>query len=176
MYELYLRKIYIILGKGMRKGPGLHVLDALFIAGEDVRNFDLKVRNAMLRTFVQAMAKPSLPDHITMRVKDLFGLEHLNQHCYSTLSLRPVKGYQGPKLTAKVHEERIDLPTGEVKTVIKYIIPSAVMMFPVVKAPYLIAFSKSKQRKYWFNFTNQESSYECPPNALVDTKNSLERR
>ena len=128
----------------MRKGPGLHLLDALFIAGEDVRNFDLKVRNAMLRTFVQAMAKPSLPDHITMRVKDLFGLEHLNQHCYSTLSLRPVKGYQGPKLTAKVHEERIDLPTGEVKTVTKYIIPTAVV------SPFLCSLRAS--RSLLFNF------------------------
>ena len=40
-----------IAGKGMRKGPSLHIIDALFIAGEDIRNKELKLRNSLLKTF-----------------------------------------------------------------------------------------------------------------------------
>ena len=35
----------------MRKGPSLHIIDALFIAGEDIRNKELKLRNSLLKTF-----------------------------------------------------------------------------------------------------------------------------
>ena len=122
------------------------------------------------------MAKPSLPDHVVMRVKDIFGLENLENHCLSKLTLRMVKGYNGTKLTSEIDRENIILPNGDEKIISKYIIPTGIVMFPIVKAPYLIAFSKSQQRKYWFNFTNRESSYECPPSALVDVKTSLEQR
>jgi len=63
-------------GKGMRKCPALHVIDAVYVAGEDWREkYDLKERNRLLRLFVKAMDKPSMPDHVIMRVKDLVGLE-----------------------------------------------------------------------------------------------------
>ena len=35
----------------MRKGPSLHIIDALFIAGEDIRNKELKLRKSLLKTF-----------------------------------------------------------------------------------------------------------------------------
>ena len=55
---------------GMRKCPALHIIDAVYIAGEDWRvKYDLKERNRLLRLFVKAMAKPSQPDHVIMRVK-----------------------------------------------------------------------------------------------------------
>ena len=61
-------KIFII--PGMRKCPALHIIDAVYIAGEDWRvKYDLKERNRLLRLFVKAMAKPSQPDHVIMRVK-----------------------------------------------------------------------------------------------------------
>ena len=61
-------KFFII--PGMRKCPALHIIDAVYIAGEDWRvKYDLKERNRLLRLFVKAMAKPSQPDHVIMRVK-----------------------------------------------------------------------------------------------------------
>ena len=55
---------------GMRKCPALHIIDAVYVAGEDWRvKYDLKERNRLLRLFVKAMAKPSQPDHVIMRVK-----------------------------------------------------------------------------------------------------------
>ena len=55
---------------GMRKCPAMHVIDAVYVAGEDWREkYDLKERNRLLRIFVKAMEKPSMPDHVIMRVK-----------------------------------------------------------------------------------------------------------
>ncbi len=49
-------------GKSMRRGRAVHIIDALIIAGEDLRSkYDLKFRNAILRAFVKSMAKPSHP-------------------------------------------------------------------------------------------------------------------
>ena len=54
----------------MRKCPALHIIDAVYVAGEDWREkYDLKERNRLLRIFVKAMEKPSMPDHVIMRVK-----------------------------------------------------------------------------------------------------------
>ena len=54
----------------MRKCPALHVIDAVYVAGEDWQEkYDLKERNRLLRIFVKAMHKPSMPDHVIMRVK-----------------------------------------------------------------------------------------------------------
>ena len=43
--------------------------------------YDLKERNRLLRIFVKAMHKPSMPDHVIMRVKgkDDFSLLNPNQ-------------------------------------------------------------------------------------------------
>ena len=54
--------------KGMRKCPSLHVIDAMYVAGEDWRNHDLKTRNEMLKIFVKAMAKPSLPGRFCIKI------------------------------------------------------------------------------------------------------------
>ena len=160
----------------MRKGPGLHILDAVFIAGEDLREKELKLRNAMLKTLVQSMAKPSKPDHVIMRVKDIFGLENLEQQCLSKLTLQMVKGHNGLKLTANVSQETVRLLNGDEKIIERFVVPTGIVLFPIVKHPYLIAFSKSQQRKYWFNYTNRESSYECPQSAMVDVRTSMEQR
>ena len=48
----------------------MHIIDAVYVAGEDWREkYDLKERNRLLRIFVKAMEKPSMPDHVIMRVK-----------------------------------------------------------------------------------------------------------
>ena len=40
----------------------------------------------------------------------------------------------------------------------------------------MIAFSKSKQRKYWFNTANNTSSFECPREAVVPFAKAFDAR
>lgn len=41
-------------------------------------------------------------------------------------------------------------------------------LYRMVPDPYVIAFSKSKHRKYWFNTATNSSSFECPRDAVVN--------
>ena len=41
-------------------------------------------------------------------------------------------------------------------------------LYRMVPDPYVIAFSKSKRRKYWFNTATNSSSFECPRDAVVN--------
>jgi len=159
-------------GKGMRKCPALHIIDAVYIAGEDWRvKYDLKERNRLLRLFVKAMAKPSQPDHVIMRVKDIVGLENLQDQCLALLKLRTLKGFNGLRLTVDLETEIVN---GREFT--RYMMPTGILMLPIVNEPYMMAFSRSQGRKYWFNYTNRESVFECPPLAMVDFKTSFQKR
>ena len=157
--------------RGMRKCPSLHVIDAVYVAGEDWRNHDLKTRNEMLKIFVKAMAKPSLPDHLPMRVKEIVGLEHLHEGFLSKLKSRVLKGFNGPRLTFDVAEEMV-----QDKVVCRYFVPTGLLMLPIVKEPYMMAFSRSQRRKYWFNFMTKESVFECPIAAVMDFPTSFSKR
>jgi cap1 methyltransferase len=159
-------------GKGMRKCPALHIIDAVYIAGEDWRvKYDLKERNRLLRLFVKAMAKPSQPDHVIMRVKDIVGLENLQDQCLALLKLRTLKGFNGLKLTVDLETEIVNG-----REFSRYMMPTGILMLPIVNEPYMMAFSRSQGRKYWFNYTNRESVFECPPLAGVDFKTSFQKR
>jgi cap1 methyltransferase len=164
-------------GKGMRKCLALHIIDAVYLAGEDLRSkYNLKTRNEMLRAFVKSMDKPSLSDHVIMRVKDIVGLEQLEQQFLSRLTLRILKGFAGPRLTMEVDREIIATPDGDEREIKRYFVPTGLLMMPIVKEPFMMAFSKSQRLKYWHNFMTRESVFECPPGAEVDFKTSFERR
>ena len=157
--------------KGMRKCPSLHVIDAVYVAGEDWRNHDLKTRNEMLKVLVKAMAKPSLPDHLPMRVKEIVGLENLEEQFLKRLKLRVLKGTNGPRLTIDVDEEMV-----HDRVIMRYFMPTGLLMFPIVKEPYMMAFSRSQKRKYWYNYMTKESVFECPLNAVMDFPTSFSKR
>ena len=157
--------------KGMRKCPSLHVIDAVYVAGEDWRNHDLKARNEKLKIFVKAMAKPSQPDHLPMRVKDIVGLENLQEQFLSKLTERVLKGINGRRLTFDVDKETV----GD-REILRYFMPTGLLMFPIVKEPYMMAFSRSQRRKYWYNYMTKESVFDCPVKAVMDFQTSFPKR
>lgn len=78
-------------GKNMRKVVALHIIDGLFIGGEDIRNLDLKSRNSNLKLMAEAVNKPTWPDLALIRVKELNNLDRLPEPL-SQLELRRLKG------------------------------------------------------------------------------------
>ena len=68
-------------GKKLKKWNSLHIIDAIYVSSENwQRKYDLKERNRMLRLFVTAMHKPSVPNQMTLRVKSLHSLQSLQDH------------------------------------------------------------------------------------------------
>ena len=111
-----------------------------------------------------------------MRVKDIVGLENLKEQFLSRLVLKVIKGTNGPRLTLDLDSETFVTSEGEEREISRYFVPTGVLMFPIVKDPYMMAFSKSQQRKYWFNFMTKNSVFECPLDAIVDFKTSFDKR
>jgi cap1 methyltransferase len=141
-------------GKGMQKLFALHIIEAVYLAGEDLRSiYSLKTRYEMLQAFVKSMNKSNLSVNVIMRVKDIVGLEQLEQQLMSRLTIRILKGSAIPKMTM---EGECEITTS------KYVfVPTGLLMMPIVKEPFMMAFSKSQQ---------------CPPGAKVDFKTSFKRR
>ena len=68
-------------GRRLKQWNSLHIIDAIYVSSENwQRKYDLKERNRMLRLFVTAMHKPSVPNQMTLRVKSLHSLQSLQDH------------------------------------------------------------------------------------------------
>ena len=49
-------------------------------------------------------------------------------------------------------------------------------MFRIVKEPFMMAWSRSQHRKYWFNTVTRQSIFECPREATVDFKTAFTKK
>jgi len=58
----------------------------------------------------------------------------------------------------------------------RYFCPSSILLYRRVKEPYMIAFSKSQRREYWFNTMKRTSFFECPSDAEIDFKATFQKR
>ena len=50
----------------------------------------------------------------------------------------------------------------------RHFAPTGVLLLRVVSEPFMIALSRSQNRKYWFNTQTRQSAFECPPAAAPD--------
>merc|ERR1712142_240435 len=165
----------------MRRVVAFHVIDVLFLGGEDLRDTDIKTRNELAKVFCKAMNKTTVPEYVTLRAKEMFGLEKLPD-VLNQLKPRMLKGAGGKfRLTQDIGRGQ-DCLMMETTTpsgggggggASKYFCPTGILLQRVVREPFMIAFSKSQQKKYWFNTLNSQSVFECPKAALIDFKTSF---
>lgn len=77
--------------KSMRRVSTVHVIDVLFVGGDDVRQLDFKMRNEIGHLLVAAVNKRVRNDYVVMRAKAAHGLENLPQ-VMEQMKLRLLKG------------------------------------------------------------------------------------
>ncbi|XP_013416099.1 cap-specific mRNA (nucleoside-2'-O-)-methyltransferase 1 [Lingula anatina] len=149
-------------GKGQRKLMTFHVLDAMFICGDDIRQEHFNVRIEKLRLFVKALSKPSRSDLAPVRVKDIYRFEEISE-LFDSLEMKSVKGSSFPRLcycnSSGCH-----------------FLPSGVFFVKTVKDPWVMSFSRSSNRKYYFNKKNGESMFATPPESIADVRDTLLQR
>ncbi len=107
------------------------------------------------------MNKPTRTDYLRLRPKELLNLEHLSP-VLSGMAARVLKtGGMRPRLTHPVVSE-----TDEDRSLPRYFVPTGLLLFKLVRDPYMISVSRSQGgKKYWFNTVKRNSSFECPPDA-----------
>ena len=153
----------------------LHIIDALFLGGEDLRQLDFIRRNELCKIFAKAMNKSSFPGYITIRCKEIFGFEHFQEHIIQNLQPRVLKNSQGRRrITYDINSE---LNTNMANNSnVSYFCPSGILCQRIVKEPWMIAKSRSTQRKYWYNGVNQQSVFDCPHEALINFQSAFTKR
>ncbi|KAM4633422.1 cap-specific mRNA (nucleoside-2'-O-)-methyltransferase 1 isoform 1-T3 [Polymixia lowei] len=141
-------------GKAQRRINAVHVLDALILNGTDVRDQHFNQRIQMAEKFVKAVSKPSRPDMNPIRVKEVYRLEEMEK-IFVRLEMKVTKSSGGvPRLSYTGRDDRHFLPTG------LYIIKT-------VNEPWTMAYSKNSKKKFFFNKTTKESTYDLPANSVA---------
>lgn len=141
-------------GKAQRKISAIHILDALFLNGMDIRPQHFNQRIQLAEKFVKAVSKPSRPDMNPIRVKEVYRLEEI-QKIFLRLEMKLIKSSSGMlRLSYTSRDDRHFVPTG------LYIVKT-------VNDPWTMAFSKSHNRKYFYNLKTQKSQFEVPVESIA---------
>ncbi|KAK7105134.1 cap-specific mRNA (nucleoside-2'-O-)-methyltransferase 1-like [Littorina saxatilis] len=147
-------------GKGQRRQTTVHVMDAMYLCGKDIRHKHFRERLDNLAKFVKAVHKETRSDLARLIMPDVFKLEEAT-HIFDRLEMKAVKGSANhPRLCFKVHSGNFFHPTG-------------LDLIKTVKEPWSMALSKKAQRKYWFNKLQPNSStFECHVETIATFRDS----
>ncbi|KAH9489440.1 Cap-specific mRNA (nucleoside-2'-O-)-methyltransferase 1, partial [Bulinus truncatus] len=149
-------------GKGLKRLITIHVLDAFFLCGVDVRGMSFEKRQEKLRKFIKALSKPTRSDLSQMLAMDIFPL-HKFEQIFERLSMRHVKGVNYPRLCYVTDSG-------------SFFHPSGLNIIRTIKDPWTKCKSKSTGNFYWFNTRTRQSVYECPAEArasISDCKRNM---
>ena len=147
-------------GKSQRRVVSVQVIDGILLGGEDISSMHFMERHAQLRLFIHTMNKNSRSDFIKLRLKTIYKLEDL-QPIFDKCDLKMIKGGGGsPRLVYELGEPEMD-------GLSRYFQPTGIMFYRTVREPYMMALSKSAQRKYWFNTVTKQSVFELPLDSVA---------
>ncbi|KAJ8045693.1 Cap-specific mRNA (nucleoside-2'-O-)-methyltransferase 1 [Holothuria leucospilota] len=148
-------------GAGQRKISAVHIMDAMVLGGEDVRNLHFTERMQKAALFVKALQKPTRQDLSPLRAKEVFRMEELDK-VFDRFQIKQVKGSgQRRRLCYCMEKEQ------------RHFIPSGLYLRKTTKDPWTMRMSRSRHMKYFFNQTKNESTFSCPPEAIASFEASL---
>ncbi|XP_075060543.1 cap-specific mRNA (nucleoside-2'-O-)-methyltransferase 1 [Mixophyes fleayi] len=141
-------------GKAQRKISAIHILDVLFLNGMDFRSQHFNLRIQLAEKYVKAVSKPSRPDMNPIRVKEVYRLEEI-QKIFLRLEMKIIKSSGGiPRLSYTGRDDR-------------HFVPSGLYIVKTMNDPWTMAFSKSRNRKYFYNLKTQKSMFEVPVESIA---------
>ena len=146
-------------GKSQRKVKSVHIIDGFFLGGEDISRKHFMERHEDIKLFIQSMTKNTRHDFVKLKLKNIYKLEDLSP-LYRNCSLKILKGKSAPMLVHELNELETD-------GLSRYFQPSGVMLFKIVKDPWMMALSKKANRKYWFNTVTGESNFDIPEDSIA---------
>lgn len=155
-------------GKGQLKVNSLHILDAMFLSGEDITNLHFNDRIERLKKFVKAITRPSRSDLAPVRIKDIYRFEEITQ-MFERLSMRRVKGSSQPKLCYCLQQGVCDDQP-------RYLIPTGVYFIKTVKDPWMMGQSKKTGMKYFYHTLTREAVHRVPVDSIASFQSSQKSR
>lgn len=147
-------------GKAQRKVKAVHLIDAMFLCGVNVSQQHFTERHEKLSKFAKAINRTTRFDLATVRAKEFFRLEEMESLLSSKLELRTMKGASIPKhcICCGQHTDGSDV----------YCVPVGALLIKTVKGPWMMAWSNSQQRKYFYNSDNRKTDWNTPKDSVAD--------
>jgi cap1 methyltransferase len=158
--------------KAQKKVMSIHVLDGMFLAGQDIRDLHLTERMRRIKIFLKVMNKPSQHELVRLRPKNMFKLEDIvtDDSVWQHLSEKSIKGRPG---ICQVFTNPEPDPDGSQK----FFPVKGIYLYRHVKDPYIIGYSKSTKMKYFFNtMTRSACEYNTTPTDGIANFNWSHRR
>ena len=147
-------------GKSQRRVTGVHIIDGFVLGGEDISGLHFMERHNQLRLFLHTMHKASRSDFVKLRMKTVYKLEDLGPMFSRCIPLMLKGGGSSPRLAYQMVESETDGHN-------RFFQPTGIMFLKTVKDPFMMAVSRSQQRKYWFNTATKESVFELPQESVA---------
>ncbi|KAK8396816.1 hypothetical protein O3P69_005052 [Scylla paramamosain] len=152
--------------KAQRKLTTLHLIDGLILNGKDIRTLHIVERHKYLKKFATAVSKTSRPDLAPIRCKELYKSETLHEVLRPPrLSHRMMKGGPMPRRVFVQVEANSDREA-------HYTVPTGILFLKATKDPWMMAFSRSQNRKYWYHTITRESTFEYHPDVVAPFSSS----
>ncbi|XP_037078583.1 cap-specific mRNA (nucleoside-2'-O-)-methyltransferase 1-like [Pollicipes pollicipes] len=150
-----------------RRGAALHLLDAVMLGGRDVRRQPLRRRLAACAAFAAAVNKPSRTEMTPVRCKRAYRMDEV-EALLDSLQRHPVKGSH--------HHDRLVHVVEEDDNEVSFFVPTGLMLLRSTREPWMMSFSRTQKRLYWFDRQHNTSSYECPEAAVAEFRHAARTR
>jgi cap1 methyltransferase len=170
---LFVEQVYEMSGesRGQKKMMTIHVIDALFLGDMDVRHKELSDRLMLAEKLVRAIRKPTLEGQMTVRVKQLMDLTEMENVFNDRLEIREFKSGLVRQRLAYNLEEVSDLRDNNR---VKYMEVSGLLVVPLISHRYLICWSKSQRKFYYFDKQTNKSEFVPPANSIAGVTDLLQ--
>ena len=148
-------------GRSQKTSHSLHIIDAVCLGGIDVSHLHIEERFERCRKFAKSMNKATRTDLVTIRAKENFKMEQVDQICQRLAPrLTEYSGCQEQLAFWVLDEDQ------------RAFLPSGLLLYKVTKSPWVMALSNNSGRKCWSNNMVQKSTYDCPISSFFECHNS----
>ncbi|XP_071486988.1 cap-specific mRNA (nucleoside-2'-O-)-methyltransferase 1-like [Diadema antillarum] len=144
-------------GQGQRRMQTVHILDALWLAGQDIRHLPYSERVQKIGLFVKAVDRPTRTDLTPLRSKDIVRCHDFHEIFDRLTMLQGKGGGRHRRLCYRAANNRHFVPTG-------------VFFIKIYNAPWTVQWSRSNQKLYYYNLDNGTSTFDCPPDCISSFK------
>jgi cap1 methyltransferase len=121
------------------------------------------------KKFVRAISRPTRSDLAPIRVKELVRFEQI-ENVFPSLQMKVIKGSGHMRKLCYCCPE---LGGGDQS---RYIVPTGLLVIRIVNDPWMMAISKSQNRKYYYHTITHKAIYETPKDSVASYLQCLKSR
>jgi len=152
-------------GKHQKKTCVFHIIDCLILGGKDISRLSLSERSEWCAVFAKAMDKTHTVSGLgSFRAKELLELRNFRV-LHEGLKYMPLSGGgKTEKLVTPVTSSNFPVyPPLDTS----YIQPAGMLLLKEIQDPWLVAFSRSQNKMYYFNYKTNARQFDFPPDAIA---------